>query len=121
MAMSTDSVIKGVGYYSAGIIADADADTEFSVAHEITRGGSAAEAGPGGLQGGNPPSFASFAPLIAKGETGRWTIRVEGAFVVVRKGNTAAGSGDAAAQIRIYVHDKCPDGLVDASRKALVG
>ena len=121
MAMSVAVVIKGAGYYSADVIASADADQNFSVAHEITRGGSPAEAGPGGLVGGNPPAFVTFAILTAKGETGQWTATIEGAVIRVRKGSTATGSGDVAAQIRIYAHDRCPDGLVEASRKAQVG
>lgn len=85
MAVTVTTVKDGADYFIATVTATADADTTATITHTL----------------GAAPDEVTITPLITAGYTSQWTLTTLGVTTVTLTKGTAAGSGNASAQIRV--------------------
>lgn len=96
MAMSSTVAYAGTNTRTFDVIASADADSGDLV---ITHGLGAA------------PVDVTITPLLGAGGTANWSVKtITSTTITITKNSTAAGSGNAAAQLRVTA--RLPHSLV---------
>jgi len=91
MAVSSAAVYADADHRVVDVTATADADTQAVLAHGF----------------GSTPQIVNLDPQVDAAYTARWTFTADATNVTVAK-STAAGSGNAAAQLRVSVYRRRP-------------
>lgn len=86
MAMSAAAVFAGTTTKTWNVIASADGDTgTLVIAHGF----------------GAAPALVMLTPLLTAGTLSGWSAAIDATNITLTKGTTAAGSGNAGAQLRV--------------------